>query len=402
MNVLVTDGDSRSALAATRSLGRKGCRIVVAGQHQRSLAAASRYCHSAAQVTDPLIDGRQFVADVQSIIGREKIDVIFPMTEQSINELNRIRDMIEEAGVVLACATAVKMQAVSDKFRLFQRAIELDVPMPKTVFISNPAEFEKKADLIQEFPVVIKPSLSRLWDGKAYLSTRVMYAQDADQLADLYQSQKALEYPSMIQERIVGPGTGLFTLFANKRHQALFSHQRLREKPPSGGVSVVCQSVPLDQDMVDAAKKLLAEVDWSGVAMVEFKRDSRDGRAKLMEINGRFWGSLQLAVAAGVDFPGLYFDFLLGDDAFETPKNYRYDHRMKWFYGTLDHLLIRLKKNSQQLNLPPDYPSKWETLCEFFHLGGRNSSFDVLDRRDPGPFILETRQYFRDLLGFNR
>ena len=138
----------------------------------------------------------------------------------------------------------------------------------------------------------------------------MMYAENKAILENLYKTKEVLKYPSMIQEKIIGPGTGLFTLYDKNRHLALFSHKRIREKPPSGGVSVVSESVPLDNEMVDAADKLLSAVGWTGVAMVEFKRDVRDGKAKLMEINGRFWGTLQLAVASGVDFPVLLIEYL--------------------------------------------------------------------------------------------
>ena len=86
--------------------------------------------------------------------------------------------------------------------------------------------------------------------------------------------------------------------------RAVFAHRRLREKPPSGGVSVYRESVAPDPSLVARAAALLAGLGWRGVAMVEMKTDARTGTPYLMEVNGRFWGSLQLAVDAGVD--GIY------------------------------------------------------------------------------------------------
>jgi predicted ATP-grasp superfamily ATP-dependent carboligase len=83
------------------------------------------------------------------------------------------------------------------------------------------------------------------------------------------------------------------------RLRAAFAHRRLREKPPSGGVSVLSESIALDPQVLEQAERILEALKWHGVAMVEFKRDARDGVAKL-GINGRFWGSLQLSVDAGV------------------------------------------------------------------------------------------------------
>ena len=74
------------------------------------------------------------------------------------------------------------------------------------------------------------------------------------------------------------------------------------EKPPSGGVSVFSESVSLEDEMVLSAEKLLSAVGWTGVAMVEFKRDLKDGRAKLMEINGRFWGHSNWQFRPGLIF----------------------------------------------------------------------------------------------------
>jgi predicted ATP-grasp superfamily ATP-dependent carboligase len=121
--------------------------------------------------------------------------------------------------------------------------------------------------------------------------------------------------------------------------------------------------------MVEAARKLLAAAEWQGIAMVEFKRDIRDGRAKLMEINGRFWGSLQLAIASGVDFPVLFLHQLTQSAQKRgLEDNYRIGLRMKWFLGTLDHLLIRLRHKESTLNLPPGSGSKANAICEFLKL----------------------------------
>ena len=109
----------------------------------------------------------------------------------------------------------------------------------------------------------------------------------------------------LLQERIEGPGVGVFVCCDRGEPVALFAHRRLREKPPSGGVSVLCESAAARSDRrATSATRLLQALDWRGVAMVEFKRDLRDGSLRLMEINGRFWGSLQLAIDAGVEFPG--------------------------------------------------------------------------------------------------
>lgn len=400
MKILVTDGDARSSLAATRSLGRKGYYVLVSGGAARTLASNSRFCRQGLSVPDPLKNSEEYKAAICDIVHREDVHVILPMTEQSIYLLNQVRIKLPH-GVMLACAETVQMQALSDKVRLYKLAESLGVAIPQTFFLQSKNSLPSVIHNITDYPVVIKPSLSRIATSDGFLSTNVSYARDRAELEAQYATNPALRYPSMIQEKIVGPGTGLFTLYDKDRHLALFSHRRLREKPPSGGVSVVSESVPLDEEMVEAAHRLLAAVGWQGVAMVEFKRDRRDGQAKLMEINGRFWGTLQLAITCGVDFPRLLLDTLQGKKLIHKRGGYLLGHKMKWFFGTLDHLLIRLKNSDAALNLPPSAPSKWEALLDFAKIWSKNTSFDVFDRRDIAPFVHEVKSYLGQIMRGN-
>ena len=396
MNVLVTDGENRSALAVTRSLGRHGCRVWVTGKERDTLASASRYCYRACSAPDPLQESTAYAQAIMEIAAREEISVIFPMTEQSVHSLNRVRSKLGK--VALACAPQDRMDAVSDKLRLVQLATRLQIPVPSTVFISGKAEFISQRKSIGPYPVVVKPAFSKIADGDQMLSAGVMYAANLAELDYLYHTRKVLQHPSLIQELISGEGTGLFTLFDRGKHQALFAHRRLLEKPPSGGVSVLSESIRPDHGMVEAARKLLAEVGWSGIAMVEFKRDNRDGTAKLMEINGRFWGSLQLAIASGVNFPVLSLGYHLGQPA-PPDTDYLVGHRLKWQFGILDHLLIRLKKGRHSAQLQERLPPLKHVIGELLSPGNSTTSSDVYDRHDLKPLLREATSYLRDLAG---
>ena len=392
MNILITDGENRSTLAATRSLGRNGCRVVVTGQEMANLASRSRFCEKSYSVPSPLSDGDRYVEAIKEISKKEYIDIIFPMTEQTIYLLNAVRKEFH-GNTILACPSSESIDAISNKVALCHRAEELAVPIPQTLYFSSSKDLPTNIGKIERYPVVVKPAFSRLLEGGKFISGGVKYASSPKELELLYANDSVLKYPSLVQEKIVGQGTGLFTLYDGDRHLALFSHRRLREKPPSGGVSVISESVPLDDEMVEEAGRLLSAVGWKGVAMVEFKRDQRDGKAKLMEINGRFWGSLQLAIACGVDFPVLLLDLLQGKTPTLPLSDYQVGHKLKWFFGTLDHLLIRLKYSIEKLNLPADAPTRLQAIMEFLKIFEKNTSFDVFDQNDRGPFWHEARSY---------
>ena len=114
------------------------------------------------------------------------------------------------------------------------------------------------------------------------------------------------QHPFLVQAYVSGKGQGLFALYDRGKPVAFFAHKRLREKPPSGGVSVLSESVKVPPNLYYMGRRILDPVQWHGVAMVEFKV-ADNGIPYLMEVNARFWGSLQLAIDAGIDFPWLLY-----------------------------------------------------------------------------------------------
>jgi predicted ATP-grasp superfamily ATP-dependent carboligase len=196
----------------------------------------------------------------------------------------------------------------------------------------------------------------------------------------------------LVQEKISGEGRGVFLLMWEGEVKAAFCHRRLREKPPWGGLSVLSESLPLDRALVERSAELLRTVSWNGPAMVEYKIDEREGEAKLMEVNGRFWGSLQLAIDAGVDFPAIYYRLVCGEDV-PSPPEYRAGVKSRWLLGDLDSLITRLRCTERQQRLYPSAVSRWRACADFCHFFGRDLHYDVCSMSDPGPGWQEMQQY---------
>jgi predicted ATP-grasp superfamily ATP-dependent carboligase len=149
--------------------------------------------------------------------------------------------------------------------------------------------------------------------------------------------------------------------------------------------------------VVDPAAKthavaLLQAMGWRGVAMVEFKQNSRDGSLRLMEINGRFWGSLQLAVDAGVDFPALAVEVALGRKRAPV-ESYRVGTRSRWWWGDVDAMLALLLRSRAQLNLPESHPGRWRTLLRFLALWEPGTRYELERTSDPRPALLAARRW---------
>src|SRR5262249_45195107 len=145
--------------------------------------------------------------------------------------------------------------------------------------------------------------------------------------------------------------------------------------------------------------RLLEHVKWHGVAMVEFKVDDDSGFPMLMEINGRFWGSLQLAIDAGLNFPYLLYQMISGVHVAVADQSYRIGTKSRWLLGDLDCLLLRLVKSKSQLNLDARAPSRWRFLVEFCKLFQRDLHYEVERLNDPGPALVEYRAWLGQLIG---
>lgn len=397
--VIILDGNQRSALAATRSLGMKGIDVVVGAEEGRSLASSSRFCKRFFTYPSPDSASPAFLRAVSEVTERYVNPVLFPMTDITVNEILLNRNFLPE-NVRIPFSDHHRYDALSDKENLFRQAKKLAIPMPETLFSSD---FTSREALVSEavrmgFPLVVKAAHSRERLYGKYVESSARYARDPDELRTLLGMTPFDRTRCLVQKRIQGKGIGIFLLARNGEVLARFAHRRIREKPPSGGVSVLCESIRPPAEALDAASRLISAIGWHGVAMIEFKWDDEENRPKLIEVNGRFWGSLNLAIRAGVDFPFLLYRLALGETV-AGPAEYRIGLKSRWEFGDLDHLLIRLRRGS-------DHPSVFGTrvrkrdavaafLADFFR---PSVIHEIFNSRDPRPFLFEAKEYARYLV----
>lgn len=244
------------------------------------------------------------------------------------------------------------------------------------------------------FPIVVKPSRSVSGPELHRVRNEVAYAHDEASLRETLKALPPAAYPALLQERIVGPGVGVSLLIWNGELLAAFAHQRIREKPPSGGVSVLRESIPLDEGLLSRSVDLLASLDWQGVAMIEYKLDHATNVPYLMEINGRLWGSLQLAIDSGVNFPLLLVQAALGIPS-RAVTSYREGVRSRWEWGDVDNLLAMLFHSPNRLALASGRPDRLGALREFLRSWRSGTQSEVLRLNDPLPFLRESVNWIR-------
>ncbi len=390
--VLVTDGEQRAALAIVRSLGRAGYRPYVGSARGRSLAGASRYVEGEAAFPDPLADPEGFAEAVQQQVSRWGIEILLPVTDAALLAILSRPERFD--GIRIPFPDLERFRRISDKSLLLRTAPEVGISIPEQRVLADVPARAALGDQTLHFPLVIKParSVTETATGGGRTKLAVQHAVDRRQLEALLDQLPADAYPILLQRRIVGPGVGIFLLVWEGRTVAAFAHRRIREKPPSGGVSVYRESIAADPGLVAKSKALLDRFAWSGVAMIEYKVDEASGTPYLMEINGRFWGSLQLAIDAGVDFPLLLADLARGGRP-EPVTVYRVGVRSRWWWGDVDHLLARIRRSDAELALPPGSPGRLRALLDFLILWRPGDHNEILRWDDPMPLVRETIEW---------
>lgn len=385
---IVLDGEQRSALAVTRSLGQRGVPVWVADSTAKPLASASRFASKILRYPDPMKYPDKFGAWLKAIDIQHPHSVLFPLTDITVPLA--LKAAAGTHSWLTAMPTASAYETASDKARLLELASAVGVRVPHTWSITTRTRDALPRSV--NFPVVIKPSRSAKATDGGIRKRSVRYASSQEELAiaiDALLLDEADEL--LIQEYIHGSGVGVFALYDQSKPLFFFSHRRLRERPPSGGVSVLSESTEVTEEGAAAARRLLDGLHWHGVAMVEFKQDSM-GQLWLMEINARLWGSLQLAVDCGADFPWWLYQLAIGSP-FAPPHRYKIGRRLRWWLGDLDNLYAQLR----DYRWTPKLRDKARVIAEFllpWHPGLR---YELLRWRDPVPAALALRKYIAAL-----
>jgi predicted ATP-grasp superfamily ATP-dependent carboligase len=382
--VLVTDASSRKALAIVRALGRAH-EVWTASGSRLDLAAWSRYAtrHVRYRFAEP----NGLVPWLLATCRAHGIQVVLCPEEQTSFLVSGARHLFAAAGVRVAVPPAEALQRVMDKAATIAAAAAAGIRVPRTRVLRDGSEAIPAARELG-YPVVVKPRYSHYWNGHGFVSSHgVAYAGcDEEVQAALRSVQPASLPPPLLQEFIPGDGLGFSAILAPDGSTcAEFAHERLRDLRPTGSGSVLRRSVAIDPQVRDWSLALLRSLCWSSVAMVEFRRDSRTGDAYLMEVNGRFWGSLQLAIEAGVNFPEILVRSVLGQQA--PAPSYREGVVSRWWLGDLAHAWRVLRGPPH--GFPGRFPPRRSGLRSFLGPQPSGTRNEVLQPDDPWPAVGE-------------
>ena len=386
---LVLDAQSSAGLEAVQSLGRRGVTVDAASDQDDCLAFHSRYAHRKIRHSGYYGSNTEFSSWIHGLHRSSPYDLIIPATEASLL-LMKTLDAGDDVRLKAAMPCNSALNVALDKERTWELATKLGIPVPQSVVYGSLNDLGEEP----KYPVVLKPV-----NSKVEIAGNLRHF--APTIVSNYQERAAVleswlpHFRVQQQSYIPGCGIGVELLFNKGQRVWHFAHQRLHEFPLSGGRSTYRKSIWPDPAMLAAAEALLRALEWHGVAMVEFKL-GQNGEFHLLEINPRLWGSLALAIDAGVDFPwGLLL--LASQQALPPQPRYRVP------YYTRDFVL---DVAWQKRNLSADRRdpllltrSRTRALLEYLRVLVGRESWDHLDFRDLKITFLMVRSVWLEFAG---
>ncbi|MEM9253832.1 MAG: ATP-grasp domain-containing protein [Pseudomonadota bacterium] len=379
---LVLDADMVPCLTVARSLGRSGCQVTVASHTGHPLAARSRYVHDVTCYPNPLIETGAFCDWLRKELSNGGYDLVIPVTERTLVPLSARRADFD--GHAIAMPSRESLDLVLDKSKTMALAAELGVPVPLGLPVSAEKELDHLTDRV-DFPVVVKPTRSIGSSEGASSHLQVTYAFDWSDLRS--KCAHALRFgPVLLQEYFQGVGVGVELIAEHGRLVYSFQHRRLHEVPLTGGGSSLRVSESVHPELLKASEQLIAALKWHGVAMVEFKFNPQTGAFCLMEINGRLWGSLPLAVAAGADFPRMLWELFTTGSVHSTPE-YREGVYCRLLSRDLHWHEAVLRGGDGVAPVPP--PARADIVKQIPQWFSLRHRFDVQSISDPLPGMID-------------
>jgi predicted ATP-grasp superfamily ATP-dependent carboligase len=397
MSAVILGIDTPIGLAIIRDLGARGVKVHGIAREARAIGLASRFL-AKGYIRVP---GEEALIQQLEVLGDKLGEAcLYAISESDIALLNRHRPRL--TAYKLMFADARRMELVLRKDHTYAAAEKIGIRVPRTGQVRS---MEEAADLCASlrFPVVLKWSnpndVARTLAAAGLSLHKAHYCYSADELLDYLRPYEAVKAYPLIQEYCAGYGLGQIVLMHAGQAYYAFQHKRVHEWPPEGGFSSLCESVPLahHQSLMEKSIALLRALEWEGVAMVEYRHDPATGESALMEINGRFWGSLPLACHAGASFPWFSYQ-LFGMGRPVAQEGYRSGIRCRFMIPEtkrLMRLMFRQKDIADRHLKFKRIPELAGYLFDFLRPG---TCYYVFALSDPRPFLRDMLQTIRQVM----
>jgi predicted ATP-grasp superfamily ATP-dependent carboligase len=302
--VLLTDTHWRTSYYVCKSLAKRNIDVIGLSSAE-SIYERSIYYTDVLSLPSLELYPREWLDRVEQIANEN--DILLPISPQAIKLVAFSKAQFAKK-ILTPPTPSSQMEFALDKSKTLKYMANIGIPIPLTFF---PRSFDEVLDVIDQtkFPVVLKLNQ----EGNIPPLQRYGIARNLDELKEIYRVLSSIQTSLIMQQYIKGDGVGISILANNGIILASYAHRRLREMSVKGGPSTYASY--FDSSVLrDYALSFTEKSKWSGLAMLEFKYDHQSDSYCFMEINPRFWGTVELAIKSGIDFPYLFLEWIRGNN----------------------------------------------------------------------------------------
>ena len=341
--VLVPEAHTMGAIAVIRSLGRAGYPVHAVSPRPDAIGLRSKFCAHATEC--PAYRQGRAIDWFGDYVGKHGIRAIVPSEGFLVAVRPDMATFLPLMAVPQDEAQVIAALCKSDVHEALSAApAEVRTGLPPSLISRATAPVTHDALAGRTGPFFLKVDA---FHSRNESDSEVVEAATAEEAQESARALHERYDRVLIQGFVPGRGIGVFLLRWKSRELACFMHRRLHEVPHTGGASSLRQSIR-DEAALDDARRKLEHLDWEGVAMMEYRREP-SGQLHFIEMNARFWGSLHLALRAGVDFPTILLDALRGDEQ-EPVTRYRIGTRCRiTFPRDAEYVWSRMKDRNLSL-----------------------------------------------------
>ena len=368
-----------AALGIVRSLAVMGVPVVLVYYGDHDFAGRSRrvsYCYHSPH---PEHAEQEFIDFLVSLGTRFPGAVLFPSMDDNLVAVSRHKTLLERHFRV-ACTDLEVTQRYIDKQTTYEIAERCGIPAPRTLNLHSIEEVRAGVREIG-FPCLVKPSESHLFT--VCFGRKMVRAETLEQAEATYRKAEDAGLRVMLQELIPGDDTAVVNYNAymgEGRVLVEFTAPHVRNGPPSFGQPrvVVSRKVP---EVIEPGRRMLQALGFTGYACTEFKRDPRDGKYKVLDVNGRHNLSTMLAVKCGINFPWLHYRHL-SEGVEPGPMEYR--EGVYWIDLVRDVAFTAMHFTTEK-----------QSLMSYVRPYVKPHVFAIFDRSDLRPFVRRVFSYKR-------
>jgi predicted ATP-grasp superfamily ATP-dependent carboligase len=387
--VIVGGGPGRD-YPTVRSLSERGVRTIYARTDEKSPVPASRFCDETVDLPSPTTGLAAFRDALLGLAARRDVATVIPSREDSVYILSKYADRFSEH-VSLVVPPFETLRRAHDRLRLAEAATAAGVPVPETKLLSDVEDWDTPSIVKSRFNILTPDYVDGFPSNEVAMVKSVQHL-DPGERPDIDAIRAEMRHEPIVQEFVPTDGEFMFAgLYDHGEALATFQHRQVRGDSYLGGGGVYRKSI-YDEELQQVADRLLRELDWHGLACIEYMRDANTGEFVLTEINPRTWQSLSAAVRAGADFPYNYWLAAMGE-ADSIDPSYDLGVGTHSLYGEFEHLHSLFHDRSPHAERPPVVATLGAILASLY----AEPAFDYTRLDDPGPLVSSAAFVCRNL-----